>query len=68
MRRLDLDGLLHRLTQRPILLRSDSDAPCASGFELDSACCLTALDFAGAFGGRWFGGSSTSGECCGDQI
>ena len=48
---LELDDLLHWLTQRTILLRSDSDAPGASGFELDSACCLAALDFAGAFGG-----------------
>ena len=51
MRCLDLDGLLHRHTQRPILLRSDRDAPGASGFELDDAGRLTNLDFAGAFGG-----------------
>ena len=48
---LDLYGLLHRLAQRTILLRSDRDAPCASGFEFDSARGFAALDFAGAFGG-----------------
>ena len=51
MRRLNLDGLLQRLTQQPILLRSDSDTPGAFGFELDSARGFTTLDFAGAFGG-----------------
>ncbi len=48
---LDLDGLLHRLTQRTILLRSDNDAPCASGFKFDGAPGFAVLDFAGAFGG-----------------
>ena len=82
MRRLDLDGLLHWFTQRTIFLRSDSDAPGASGFEFDSARGFASLDFAGAFGGDdsscfcgfcefccdAIGGASFGGEGCYEWI
>ena len=44
--KLDLDGLLHRPTQRTILLRSDHNTPSAFGLEFDRARCFTTRDLA----------------------